>query len=120
MAVTETVDRYCEVWNEPDAARRKQLLGAIWGEGASYTDPTTHAPGAAALLEHVGRARERWPGAKVRRSSAVDMHHGVARFAWDVTKPDGAQAAHGIDIVFFSPDSTKILRIIGFFGPLAR
>jgi hypothetical protein len=63
--------------------------------------------------------RARRPGASVLRSSAVDAHHGLARFAWHVVQADGVALPDGLDIAFVSADGARIERIIGFFGPLS-
>ena len=120
MDVTELIDRYCEVWNEPDPSRRAELLASVWASGATYTDPSVHAASAEALLGHIATVRSRRPGASVLRTSAVDAHHGVARFAWHVVLADGTALPEGIDIAFLSPDGSRIERILGFFGPLQR
>jgi hypothetical protein len=120
MDPAELVDRYCAVWNEPDAGARAQLLARVWADQASYTDPSVHAATAQQLLAHIAAVRARRPGASVLRTSAVDIHHGVARFAWHVVQADGTALPEGIDIAFISPDGARIERIIGFFGPLAR
>ena len=54
------------------------------------------------------------------RSSAVDAHHGIARFAWKVVLADGTELPEGIDIAVISSDGSRIERIIGFFGPVPR
>ena len=59
--LTGTIDRYCAAWNEPDAGRRAEILAAVWSEGATYTDPTVHATGAAELLAHIGKVRAAIP-----------------------------------------------------------
>lgn len=120
MTVTELVDRYCQVWNEADPAVRGHLLASVWGAGATYTDPSVHAEGAKELLAHIATVRARRPGASVLRTSAVDFHHGVARFAWHVRLPDGTALPEGLDIAFLSADGLRIERIVGFFGPLDR
>lgn len=120
MNVTELVDRYCQVWNEADSAARGELLASVWGTGATYTDPSVHAAGAAELLAHIAAVRARRPGASVLRTSVVDLHHGVARFAWHVRLPDGTALPEGLDIAFLSTDGSRIERIVGFFGPLGH
>jgi hypothetical protein len=120
MDATELVDRYCRVWNEADASARADLLDSLWAPGATYTDPSVHAANAKELLAHIAAVRARRPGASVLRTSAVDVHHGVARFAWHVVQADGTALPEGLDIAFVSPDGARIERIIGFFGPLAR
>jgi hypothetical protein len=118
--LTALIDRYCQAWTEPDPALRATLLSAVWAEGATYTDPSVHVAGAAELLAHIAKVQARRPGAKVIRTSAVDAHHGIARFHWQVVQADGTPLPEGIDIAFLSPDESTIERIIGFFGPLAR
>jgi hypothetical protein len=120
MDVTELIDRYCRVWNDPDPLVRASLLASLWATGATYTDPSVHASGAAGLLAHIATVRERRPGASVLRTSAVDLHHGLARFAWHVVQADGTAVLEGLDIAYLSSDGTRIERIIGFFGPLGR
>lgn len=117
-AITRLIDRYCAAWSEPSASRRSELLAEVWANDATYTDPRVHATTSAALLEHISRVLADRPGARVERTSAVDHHHGVARFAWRVVQADGSALPEGLDIAEFSPDGTRIRRIVGFFGPL--
>ena len=49
--------------------------------------------------------------------SQVDAHHGIARFAWRAIEANGNALPEGIDIAFFTPDGSRIERILGFFGP---
>ena len=118
MDATGLIDRYCEVWSDPDAAARADTLHAVWATGATYTDPMVHVSGAEELLAHIARVRERRPGSKVVRTSPVDLHHGVARFAWRAVGADGETVRDGIDIAFIHADGTRLDRIVGFFGPL--
>jgi hypothetical protein len=118
MDPTELIDLYCEVWCEPDEARRRTLLRQVWADDGTYTDPTVHAVGAEELLAHISGVRERRPGSSVVRTSIVDMHHDLARFDWRAIGADGDTLREGIDIAFFSADGSRIDRIIGFFGPL--
>jgi len=120
MDATDLIDRYCLVWNEPDPSVRADLLASVWATGATYTDPSVHASGAAELLAHIATVRERRPGASVLRTSAVDIHHSLARFAWHVVQADGLTLPEGLDIAHISADGMHIERIIGFFGPLNR
>lgn len=112
------IDAYCSAWNEPDAGLRRATLAAVWGEGASYTDPRAHVVGVDALSDHIGRIQERRPGARVVRTSVVDEHHGLIRFAWRVVEADGNGLPESIDFAQITPEG-RIAGIIGFFGPLA-
>lgn len=116
----ELIDRYCEVWNEPVANRRAELLAQVWGDGATYTDPSVHAGTAQQLLEHIDKVRARRPGVQVRRTSTIDAHHGVARFSWHVVQADGTVLVDGTDFADISADGKQIARIVGFFGALLK
>lgn len=120
MNLTELIDKYCQAWSEPTEARRAQLLHEVWADQAAYTDPSVHAQGAAELLAHIATVLARRPGSKVVRTSLVDDHHGMARFAWHAVEANGNELPEGIDIAFISQDGQKIERIIGFFGPVKR
>lgn len=120
MDASSLIDRYCEVWSEPGESRRGELLASVWGSHATYTDPSVHAGNADELLSHVAKVQARRPGARVVRTSKVDVHHGIARFAWHVVQADGTALPEGLDIALISSDGTRIERIIGFFGPLVR
>jgi len=118
--LTGTIDRYCAAWNEPDAGRRAEILAAVWSEGATYTDPTVHATGAAELLAHIGKVRAARPGARIERTGDIASHHGTALFFWRLVLADGSPAPEGLDIVELAADGRRITRILGYFGPLPR
>ena len=117
-ALVEVIDRYCEVWNEPSAGQRAELLAQVWAPDATYTDPSVHTTTPDELLTHIENVRARRPGSRVLRTSAIDFHHGLARFSWHVVQTDGAALPEGLDIAEFSSDGKRIQRIVGFFGPL--
>jgi SnoaL-like protein len=113
------VDAYCAAWNEADPVERDAMLKPVWAEGATYTDPTVHVAGRAELVAHIGRVLTRYPGSRIARTSAVDAHHTVARFAWTKVLVDGSSLPEGVDFVGFSEAGT-IVHVVGFFGPLPR
>jgi phytoene dehydrogenase-like protein len=118
MDVPNLIDRYCQAWTEPNAGHRAELLASVWATNATYTDPSVHAASAEELLAHIAMVQRRRPGAKVLRTSHVDVHHNLARFAWHVVQADGTALPEGLDLAFITPGRAKIERIIGFFGPL--
>lgn len=120
MSLTHLIDTYCAAWSTENAEQRRALLLPLWGDGATYTDPSAHADGAEELLAHIAGIQARYPGARVLRTSDVDVHHGVARFAWKFVMPDGSTLPEGLDIAFIDGDQRRITRIIGFFGTLKR
>jgi hypothetical protein len=120
MNTTELIDLYCQAWSESDADRRAELLARVWATGATYTDPTVHVTGTQALLEHIAKVMARRPGSKVVRTSSVDQHHNLCRFAWRAIESNGNLLPEGLDLAVLSADGLKIEKIVGFFGPLAE
>jgi hypothetical protein len=120
MDLTERIDTYCLAWSDPDPVRRTELLRSVWSPDATYTDPTVHTRGADELLAHIARVIARRPGSRVQRTSRVEEHHGVARFAWQAVGADGIALPEGLDVAFLARGAPTIDRIIGFFGPLPR
>ena len=118
MDVEALITLYCEAWDEPDRARRRQILGRVWAADATYTDPTVHTAGIDELVEHIGKVLEKYPGSRIVRTSAVDTHHTVLRFSWHKTLADGSKLPEGIDFGELSGDG-KLRRMVGFFGALA-
>src|SRR5262245_59833807 len=98
------IDIYCTAWNEPDPLRQEQILKDVWAEGATYTDPRGHAAGLAELVALIGRIHSGRPGARVVRTSVVDSHHGLARFAWRVVLADGTALPEGVDFAEISDE----------------
>lgn len=118
MHLARLIDDYCLVWSEPDADRRSALLSQVWSPQGVYVDPTVQACGAAELLEHIANVMMRRPGSQVVRTSAIDHHHHVLRFAWKALDPHGQTIREGIDLVTLADGGKGIEQVVGFFGPL--
>lgn len=111
------IDAYCEAWSEADTVERAARLEAACPVDVTYTDPATQVRGRDALAEHIALVLARRPGARVVRTTRVDAHHRVGRFGWQLVQADGTRLPEGLDVVELTNDG-KILRIVGFFGPL--
>jgi hypothetical protein len=116
-----TIDRYCEAWSLKDPAQRSSALTSVWADEGLYCDPTVRTVGASALLDHIAAVLARRPDSRVVRTSVLDHHHDVARFAWTAIAEDGTilRLRQGIDFAMFD-GSGRITRIIGFFGSLSE
>ena len=118
MTPEETIDIYASAWSEIDPGQRMAILEKVLTSDCTYTDPRVHAANPSELSDHIGRILPTRPGARVLRTSAVDMHHGKARFAWHMVNADGTALPAGLDIVEFDEEG-RLRMILGFFGPLA-
>jgi hypothetical protein len=114
------VDTYCLAWSHPVEATRAKLLSSVWQPDACYTDPNVHVGSADQLLAHIATVQGQRPGSKVARTTAVQLHHRLARFGWHAVDAQGVVLREGVDVVFLSMDGARIERIIGFFDPIGR
>jgi hypothetical protein len=112
----ERITLFCKAWGKSDHEVRRSMLDSGMESSARYTDPKVDFMSVAELSNYIGQVHSKWPGAKIVRTSGVDVHHNVARFAWQLVLADGIVAVEGLDFVEFS--TRKISRIIGFFGSM--
>jgi hypothetical protein len=115
--LTQTVDAYIAMWNEPDPDRRAQLIARAWADDGAYVDPLAQAAGHEELNAMVTELRAQFPGHSINRTTGLDAHHSLVRFGWSLTDGDGNAAVEGIDVAIVAPDG-RLSRIGGFFDPL--
>ena len=113
MATKETVEAYMSAWNEPDEAKRRQLLEGCWADNGTYTDPMSDVAGRDALVTLITGFQQQMPGASISLTSAIDEHHGRIRFGWALN--GGPTAMDGIDVGVLAGDG-KLASIVGFWG----
>jgi hypothetical protein len=115
--VTTTVDAYFDMWNETDPGRRADLIRQAWADDARYLDPLLEADGPDGLSTMVETVHQHYPGQRFTRTSGIDAHHDLVRFAWQLAGPDGTVTVAGIDVGELGADG-RLRRITGFFGEL--
>jgi hypothetical protein len=111
--LTELVDRYIEMWNETDGARRRALIARIWTEGASYLDPMMQGDGRSGIDAMVAGVQERFPGHRFRRAGEVDAHHDRLRFRWELRTQNGEALVKGTDMAVITDG--RLAAVTGFF-----
>lgn len=113
--VTSTVDVHLAAYCEPDLVRRRKLLDRAWTADGVLIDPPFSASGTGEIAALVDAVLGHYPGHRFRRITAVDVHHGVARYGWVLEAPGGAVAVAGTDIADVAVDG-RLARVVGFFG----
>ena len=116
-SVTENIDMHLEAYALDDAARRDTLVAAAWSADGELLDPPLEGHGRAEISALADVVLTHYAGHKFVRTTAVDAHHGFARYGWNLSASDGTVAVSGIDVVQFD-EAGKLLRVVGFFGPL--
>ncbi len=115
--VATLVDTHLLAYAEPDAARRAELLARVWADDGQLLDPPFEGTGIDAIAALTDAVLEHFPAHAFRRTTAVDEHHGFARYGWELVAPDGTVAVAGTDVAELRDG--RIVRIVGFFGELA-
>jgi hypothetical protein len=109
----ELVNHYFAVWNETDAARRRQLIAQTWTDDASYLDPLMRGDGHAGIDAMVQRVQEHYVGHRFRQLNSVDAHNNHLRFSWELTPEGGPMLAAGTDFAVVADDG-RLQTVIGF------
>ena len=115
--LTQTIDTYLDAYGEADKARRDELIARVWSADGRLLDPPLDGQGHDGISELTNVVHSHFPGHTFRRTTAVDSHHDVARYGWELVGADGAVAVAGLDVAEFGADG-KIVRVLGFFGDL--
>jgi hypothetical protein len=108
------IDSYIAMWNEADAAMRRDLISQTWTENGSYLDPVMNGDGQQGIDAMVQGVQERFPGHKFRRTSEVDSHNTCVRFTWELVAEDGTAVVRGTDFGVLAADG-RLQNITGFF-----
>lgn len=112
-----SIDAYLQAFGEPEPVRRRQLIGRAFGPEGSLTDPPLVGSGHDGLDEMFVAAQSHYVGHTFRRTSSVDVHHGFARYEWNLVSPDGDIAVTGTDFARID-DHGRLSDVVGFFGPV--
>ncbi|MFD7163819.1 nuclear transport factor 2 family protein [Streptomyces violascens] len=108
------VARYFEAWNAGSAEGIAKTVAAAWTEDGSYTDPLTEVAGHEAVAAVIAGAHAQFPGFEFRLIGAVDGHHDIARFGWElVSVADGSAPVAGFDVIALAEDG-RIRSVAGF------
>jgi SnoaL-like domain len=116
------IDQYVSMWHEPDPARRRQIVDALWAEDAENYTRNLSVRGRDEIIERVARAHEEWVASKgfvFRPAGNTDAHHNVVKFFWEMlAKAGGPIEARGLDI-FVLGDDGRIRTLYQFSEPTA-
>ena len=101
------VDRYVNIWNEPDAGQRRRIVRELWQEDARHLARTIEAVGHAGIESRVATAYEKWVKEKgnVFRLRDLDGHHGTIKLRWEMLPAAGGEAISvGLDLLVLGED----------------
>ncbi|MGA5499630.1 nuclear transport factor 2 family protein [Streptomyces umbrinus] len=108
------VARYFEAWNAGGEETLTKAVTAAWTADGTYTDPLADVRGHEGIAAVIAGAHEQFPGFEFRLTGAVDGHHDLARFSWElVAVADGSAPVAGFDVITLSDDG-RIRSVHGF------
>ncbi|MFN8024203.1 MAG: hypothetical protein U0Q03_21920 [Acidimicrobiales bacterium] len=115
--LTHVIDTHLEAYALADAGRRAVLVAEAWHPTGSLLDPPFDGTGHDAIAAMTDAVLAHYPGHRFERTTAIDAHHGIARYGWALVGPDGTPAVTGTDVAEVGPDG-RLTRVVGFFGDL--
>lgn len=105
--VSELVDAYVAVWNEPDAAVRRRRIEAVWTPDGTSRHRLIDAGGYDTIEARVTGSWDKWVSGgrhAFRRRHAV-AHHDVVKLEFVmVALPSGAVVANGLSFLILDHD----------------
>ncbi len=110
--VQTLVTRYIETFNETDGDRRRELLGTLYADDCTYTDPHVDLRGAEQIDGFIEQTQETFPGLTFSLDGAIDAHHDQARFQWHAGPPEAPAAVVGFDVIV--TEGGRIRNVYGF------
>jgi hypothetical protein len=116
MAHPESLDHMLAAWNETEPDQVRGHLQKALSPKVEFIDPSVVAMGLDEFEANVHEVHARLPGAQYLRVSGVDSHHDLHRYAWEIRR-DGELVLPGFDVTQVD-DEGRVLRVLGFFGPL--
>jgi hypothetical protein len=108
------VARYFEAWNAVDQETLTKAVAAAWAADGTYTDPLTEVSGHRQIAAVIAAAHEQFPGFVFYPTAAVDGHHDMVRFSWElVNEADGTAPVAGFDVITLD-EQGRIRSVLGF------
>ncbi|TMM38933.1 MAG: hypothetical protein E6F99_08495 [Actinobacteria bacterium] len=107
--LADLIDRYVEVWNEPDDDARRRSIERLWRPDGAHLTPTREAVGYDAIVARISDAYKQFvrdAGYRFRSAGNAVGRRDVAMFNWHMVRPsDDTILAVGFD--FFLLDGQR-------------
>jgi hypothetical protein len=111
--LTKQAEQYIDMWNEKDAATRRQLIEQLWASEGRYVDPLAAVTGRDGIDGVVQAVQGQFPGMSFTLLGPVDAHHDQARFGWALGLPGAEAVVVGFDVIEVDADG-QIRTVLGF------
>ena len=112
----ESLDHMLAAWNEAEPGAVRAHLERALSPDVEFIDPSVVTHGIDEFQANVQDVHARLPGAEYLRTSGVDSHHNLYRYAWEIRR-EGDLVLQGFDVTEVDEEGL-VRRVWGFFGPL--
>jgi uncharacterized protein YndB with AHSA1/START domain len=103
---SRTVDRWFEVWADPDAASRERTLSHIALPSLKFRDRYSNTDGISDLVAHITAAQHFMPGIRMRTRGDIRHCQGIVLADYVAQSVDGKELASGTNVFQFSGDGS--------------
>lgn len=117
-STAKLIDSYLSAYGEPDCDARAKLVRDIWNPQGRLIDPPMSAQGHDEIVAQSDTLLSLYPDHRFHRSSAIDEHHGFAKYNWKLLNSQGVVVLAGTDFASIDDDG-KLACVVGFFGSAA-
>ena len=109
------VDAHLAAYCDADASRRAAAIRQAWNAEGRLVDPPLEARGHQGIADQAATLLSQFPQHRFERSTAVDAHHGFARYGWRLVDAKGSAVLQGVDFAELDGEG-RLLKVVGFFG----
>lgn len=118
MPFIDSLETMLAIWNSRDPVEKERLAKDALEHNVHFADPSHNIIGREAFLEMVKRVQDRIPGAIYSRASRVDVQNNFCRYHWAIHL-DRKLFLEGFDVTEIN-DAGRVVKVLGFFGPLEK
>jgi len=106
----DLVARYIALWNEPDPARRRERVAALWGPNGQSLQRVLDPRGIDAITARVTLSYDKWVAGRgfvFRASGSPQAHHDVVMCNWEMGPAGGDAVSLGLSFLLL--DAQELL-----------
>ncbi len=97
--VADLVHRHLALWSTADAAERRRLIPAVYGEQVELFEPDAAVVGHDALDAAISALHAQVGAATFALDGPVSAHHDLAVYRWLLAPDGGPAVARGTDVL---------------------
>lgn len=112
--VDGTVDRFFQLWSEPDAEQRARALEVVATRDVRFRDRFGCVAGRRALADHLAALQVHMPGARLEREGGARHCQGTVVADWVSRGADGSETGRGTNVFRLAPDG-RVRDVVGLW-----